>query len=139
MLCFLTFFFFLSLFICGTPLRPSCSVLCTSSSELSPWGHPPSRRAIRSEAQVQSYQRGAGPCSQRHDLSLRGSRVLPSVLAILKSAFPLWCLRSHFLPPGLILQATFCCVCDYVTEIKTDGARLHALLFSFSPLATFEP
>lgn len=67
------FFPFLSLFIYGTPFRPSRSVPCTSSSELSPWGPPPSRRAIRSEAQVQSYQRGTGPCSQRHDLSLRGS------------------------------------------------------------------
>lgn len=93
------FFFSLSLLICGTPFRPSHSVPCTSS-ELSLWGHPPSRRAIRSEAQVQGYQRGAGPCSQRHDLSLRGSRVLSSVLAKLKSAFSLWYLCSHFLPPG---------------------------------------
>lgn len=38
-----------------------------------PGDPPPSRRAICSEAQVQSYQRGTGPCSQRHDLSLRGS------------------------------------------------------------------
>lgn len=134
------FFFSLSLLICGTPFRPSHSVPCTSS-ELSLWGHPPSRRAIRSEAQVQGYQRGAGPCSQRHDLSLRGSRVLSSVLAKLKSAFSLWYLCSHFLPPGLILQATVCCDCDCdcVTEIKTGSPHLHALLFSFFPLAALEP
>lgn len=103
------------------------------------WGHPPSRRAIRSEAQVQGYQRGAGPCSQRHDFSLRGSRVLSSVLTKLKSAFSLWYLCSHFLPPSLILQATVCCDCDCVTEIKTGSAPPHALLFSFFPLAALEP
>lgn len=37
------FFFFLSLLACGTPFRPSHSVPGTSSSELSPWGRPPSR------------------------------------------------------------------------------------------------
>lgn len=122
MLCFLTFVPFLSLFICGTPLRPSRSVPRTSS-ELSPWGPPPSRRAIRSEAQVQSYQRGTGPCSQRHDLSLRGSwgaTLCPSNMEVclltVVPTFP-WASRSSsVLPPGLVLKAFLCCVCDCVTE-----------------------
>lgn len=126
MLSFLTFVSFLSLFICGTPLRPSRSVPCTSSSELSPWGPPPSRWAICAEAQVQSYQRGTGPCSQRHDLSLRGSggaALCPSNTEVcLLTVVPTvpWASRSsNGLPPGLVFQAFLCCVCDYVTEIKT--------------------
>lgn len=65
-------FFFLPLIVHLWHSIPTLSVPCTSS-ELSPWGPPPSRWAICSEAQVQSYQRGTGPCSQRHDVSLRGS------------------------------------------------------------------
>lgn len=64
------------------------------------------------------------------------ARVLPSVLAILKSAFSLWCLfpwasrSSHFLPPGLTLQATFRCVCDWNKDGRSSSSC--PLIFIFS-------
>lgn len=133
------FFFFLLRFICGTPFRPLPSVPCTSSSELSPRGPPPSRWVIRSEAQVQSYQRGTGPRSQRHDLSLRGSQVAALCPPHMVPPMPLWASRSSGgLPPGLNVRAFFWCVCDSTTEIKTGSPPLHTPSFSFSPLAAFE-
>lgn len=73
MLCFLTFF---SSFHCSSVAHHSDPRVLSPVPLLpnSPRGPPPSRRVVRSEAQVQGYQRRARPCSQRHDLSLRRSR-----------------------------------------------------------------
>lgn len=102
----------------------------------SPWGPPPSRRVVRSEAQVQGYQRRARPCSQRHDLSLSGSRgaalcpsntdvclltVVPTFPGLLEA--PVSCLLVWS------FQAAFCCVCDQNKNRRSSSSCPLILIF----------